>query len=200
MDYLREIIMAFFTAAVLQNVMFSRGLGMSKHALIVSGPRRVFPIGFALTAVTICSSLLAWPFIKLLRERELFVTQPALRYLVALGGVCMAYLLVYWVSKHFLPRCYYHIRGCLQSAAFNCAVLGSILIAYSGNYGLLKTAGFAAGSGLGYMLALLMLSEGRRRILLADIPRAFRGLPIMLLYTGIFALAVYGLVGHQLPT
>ena len=76
----------------------------------------------------------------------------------------------------------------------------SLLIAFSGSYGLVQTVGFALGSGIGYTLAILLLCEGRRRIALSDVPRAFRGMPVMLLYAGILSLAIYGLIGHQLPT
>ena len=79
-------------------------------------------------------------------------------------------------------------------------MLGTILIAFSGGYGFVKTVGFAFGSGIGYTAAPLLVREGRRRIALSDVPRAFRGLPIMLLYIGILSLAIYGLIGHQLPT
>jgi electron transport complex protein RnfA len=99
-----------------------------------------------------------------------------------------------------MPVLHYHIRNITVLASFNCAVLGSILIAFGGNYGFIKTAGFALGSGTGFTLALLLIYEGKRRIMLSDIPRSFRGLPVMLLYIGIFSLAVYGLIGHQLPT
>ena len=64
----------------------------------------------------------------------------------------------------------------------------------------MKTCGFAFGSGAGYTLALLLISEGRKRIALSDVPRAFRGLPVALIYIGILSLAIYGLIGHQLPT
>ena len=94
----------------------------------------------------------------------------------------------------------YPLRRDAANAAFSCAVLGTILIAFSGGYGFVKTVGFAFGSGIGYTAALLLVREGRRRIALSDVPRAFRGLPIMLLYIGILSLAIYGLIGHQLPT
>ena len=33
---------------------------------------------------------------------------------------------------------------------------------------------------------------------MSKVPRAFRGLPILLIYIGILSLALYGLLGHPL--
>ena len=41
------------------------------------------------------------------------------------------------------------------------------------------------------------VEEGRLAI--CNVPRAFQGLPIRLMYIGLLALATYGLIGHQLP-
>ncbi len=99
----------------------------------------------------------------------------------------------------------------------NCAVLGSILVVFRSGETILKsynfipassvgyttlvqTLGFCIGSGIGYTAALILVNEGRRRLSLSDVPKAFKGLPATLLYVGIFSLAIYGLTGHSLPT
>lgn len=130
-------------------------------------------------------------------------TRLGIRYLTSistLACVCVVFTLLYLVTRAWFPRIHYPLRRDAANAAFSCAVLGTILIAFSGGYGFVKTVGFAFGSGIGYTAALLLVREGRRRIALSDVPRAFRGLPIMLLYIGILSLAIYGLIGHQLPT
>jgi len=54
---------------------------------------------------------------------------------------------------------------------------------------------FGFGSGVGYLVAVLGVDEGRRRLRSKDIPHIFRGLPSVLIYIGILSLAIYGLVG-----
>ena len=56
-------------------------------------------------------------------------------------------------------------------------------------------SGFGFGSGVGYLVAVLVVDEGRRRLRSKDIPHIFRGLPSVLIYIGILSLAIYGLVG-----
>ena len=56
---------------------------------------------------------------------------------------------------------------------------------------------FGLGSGLGYVLAVLLVTEARHRLRSKAIPKAFRGLPITLVYIGVLALAIYGFTGHS---
>ena len=202
MNNLFEFLLAALSAIVLQNAVFTRGLGSSKDTLMLPTPRKIFFFGATLTFITVVSALIAWPVNLLLRGYDA-AARLGIRYLssiVTLVCICLVFVLVFLVTRARLPRVHYFFREALAPAAFNCAVLGSILIALTGGYGILRTAGFALGSGLGYTLALLLVYEGRRRIALSDVPRAFRGLPVMLLYIGILSLAIYGLIGHQLPT
>ena len=74
-------------------------------------------------------------------------------------------------------------------------LLGTLLVAASQNYNLLQSIGFGFGSGVGYLAAVLVVDEGRRRLRSKDIPHIFRGLPSVLIYIGILSLAIYGLVG-----
>ena len=72
---------------------------------------------------------------------------------------------------------------------------GHCVAAVGQNYNLLQSIGFGFGSGVGYLVAVLVVDEGRRRLRSKDIPHIFRGLPSVLIYIGILSLAIYGLVG-----
>ena len=76
-------------------------------------------------------------------------------------------------------------------------MLGTLLVAASQNYNLLQSIGFGFGSGLGYVLAVLLVTEARHRLRSKAIPETFRGLPITLVYIGVLALAIYGFTGHS---
>ena len=73
--------------------------------------------------------------------------------------------------------------------------MGSEMCIRDRNYNLLQSIGFGFGSGVGYLVAVLVVDEGRRRLRSKDIPHIFRGLPSVLIYIGILSLAIYGLVG-----
>ena len=82
-------------------------------------------------------------------------------------------------------------------AALNSGVLGTVLVERTQSFTLGQSLGFGLGSGLGYVLAVLLVTEARHRLRSRAIPKAFRGLPITLVYIGVLALAIYGFTGHS---
>ena len=85
----------------------------------------------------------------------------------------------------------------LPLAALNSCVLGTVLVERTQSFTLGQSLGFGLGSGLGYVLAVLLVTEARHRLRSKAIPKAFRGLPITLVYIGVLALAIYGFTGHS---
>ena len=83
----------------------------------------------------------------------------------------------------------------LPIAAVNSGVLGTVLVERTQSFTLMQSLGYGLGSGVGYLVAVLVVDEGRRRLRSKDIPHIFRGLPSVLIYIGILSLAIYGLVG-----
>ena len=76
-------------------------------------------------------------------------------------------------------------------------VLGTVLVERTQSFTLEQSMGFGLGSGLGYLLAVMLVTEADRRLRSEAIPEAFRGLPITLVYVGVLALAIYGFTGHS---
>ena len=86
----------------------------------------------------------------------------------------------------------------LPFAAFNTFVSGIILLEASAQYSFWEMLVFTLGSNLGYIISNGLLREGNRRLQNSDVPAAFRGLPIRLLYLSALAVAFYALTGHSL--
>ena len=82
-------------------------------------------------------------------------------------------------------------------AALNSCVLGTVLVERTQSFTLMQSLGFGLGSGVGYLLAVLLVTEAQHRLRSKAIPSAFRGLPITLVYIGVLALAIYGFTGHS---
>ena len=82
--------------------------------------------------------------------------------------------------------------------AFGFLPLGVLLVNGFGTGGLAEAVAGALGAGAGYLLAAILCWTIRERLDLCDIPRSFRGAPILFIYIGLLSLALFGLVGHQL--
>ncbi len=104
---------------------------------------------------------------------------------------------VTWLLLGVLPR---KLRtGCrsqLSLATCSTAILGTLLICSNQNYTILQSIAFALGSGIGYVFAVFVVREGRRRLRSKAISSIFQGLPSSMIYIGVLSLAIYALVGH----
>jgi len=197
MTYLLSFIGAALTALFLENIVFARALGTSWLLYMLKHPKELVRYSVLLTIITVVSSLVVYP----LRD---FITKTGYAYVLMpiLFTACMAamYVLIYVVTKRFWPGVFENIRKRLASATFNCAILGSLLIPYNEGMDLFRTLGYSLGMSVGFVFAVVLIGTGMERIALCRVPRAFRGLPVLLIYLGLLSLAFYGLIGHQLPT
>ena len=191
----------FFSYALLaifaQNAVFTRALGVSRMVQLVGDDRTssaLFGMMLCITQVLVAPAAFfagRW-FIAPLDNRAQL--RP-LVYIASIALVCLAEHLVLWLLRS-LPR-----RGQLLRivplAALNSGVLGTVLVERTQTFTLGESLGFGLGSGLGYVLAVLLVTEARHRLRSKAIPKAFRGLPITLVYIGVLALAIYGFTGHS---
>jgi electron transport complex protein RnfA len=77
----------------------------------------------------------------------------------------------------------------------NCIILAVPLLNAAGNSGPADSFALALGSGLGFALALFLMSCAREKVELARVPGSFQGLPIAFALAGLFALAFMGFSG-----
>ena len=191
----------FFSYALLaifaQNAVFTRALGVSRMVQLVGDDRTssaLFGMMLCITQVLVAPAAFfagRW-FIAPLDNRAQL--RP-LVYIASIALVCLAEHMVLWLLRS-LPRRAQLLR-IVPLAALNSGVLGTVLVERTQTFTLGESLGFGLGSGLGYVLAVLLVTEARHRLRSRAIPKAFRGLPITLVYIGVLALAIYGFTGHS---
>ena len=191
----------FFSYALLaifaQNAVFTRALGVSRMVQLVGDDRTssaLFGMMLCITQVLVAPVAFfagRW-FIAPLDNRA---QMRPLVYIASIAMVCLAEHLVLWLLRS-LPRRAQLLR-IVPLAALNSGVLGTVLVERTQTFTLGESLGFGLGSGIGYVLAVLLVTEARHRLRSKAIPKAFRGLPITLVYIGVLALAIYGFTGHS---
>ena len=199
MSEVLHLVGVFFSYAVLaifaQNAIFTRGLGVSRLVQLVGDKRTSswwFALMLCITQVLVAPLVyFAGSFIAPLPNRAQL--RPVM-YLTCIAAVCLFELLVLKLAKG--PRSGQLIR-ILPVAAVNSGVLGTVLVERTQSFTLEQSLGFGLGSGLGYLLAVMLVTEAQNRLRSRAIPEAFRGLPITLIYIGVLALAIYGFTGHS---
>ena len=194
-----HLVGVFFSYAVLaifaQNAVFTRSLGVSRLVQLVGDERTSswwFALMLCITQVLVAPlAYFAGSFIAPLPNRAQL--RPVM-YLTCIAAVCLFELLVLKLAKG--PRSGQLIR-ILPVAAVNSGVLGTVLVERTQSFTLEQSLGFGLGSGLGYLLAVMLVTEAQNRLRSRAIPEEFRGLPVTLIYIGVLALAIYGFTGHS---
>ena len=199
MSEVLHLVGVFFSYAVLaifaQNAIFTRGLGVSRLVQLVGDKRTSswwFALMLCITQVLVAP--LAFYAGRLLAPLPNRAQLRPVVYLACIAVVCLFELVVLKLAKG--PRSGQLIR-ILPIAAMNSGVLGTVLVERTQSFTLEQSIGFGLGSGLGYLLAVMLVTEAQSRLRSRAIPAAFRGLPITLIYIGVLALAIYGFTGHS---
>ncbi len=199
MSEVLHLVGVFFSYAVLaifaQNAIFTRGLGVSRLVQLVGDKRTSswwFALMLCITQVLVAP--LAFYAGRLLAPLPNRAQLRPVMYLACIAVVCLFELVVLKLAKG--PRSGQLIR-ILPIAAVNSGVLGTVLVERTQSFTLEQSIGFGLGSGLGYLLAVMLVTEAQNRLRSRAIPEAFRGLPITLIYIGVLALAIYGFTGHS---
>ncbi len=196
-----ETLTGFFgfamVAILTENIVFSRSLGVSRMLKLVDDDG-VDTLLFCtlLTLIQMITSPIAYLLQDILR------TLGDLRYyirpLIYAMITCVVFFMIYAIIHHiFKGERGKNIKAILPMATFNCSVLGTMYISGTSFDSISHSLGYALGSSAGYLLAALLITEGQRIIFKKEIPSILQGLPVMLIYVGILAMAVYGFSGHS---
>ena len=178
------------TAAFLQSLVLTSGIGSSMILRIVRDPKNLglfslFLTGFCLLTMVTFFPVDAWIGASVIAKM--------LRPLIIIAIASLWYLLAVTLFEQVWPHFYEYTRTMLPLAAFNNVVVSVALIAnHKFQCTLLDCIGLAAGACIGFVVVAFLAAEGADRLNDADVPKAFRGLPSMLIYLGLLALALCG--------
>ena len=109
--------------------------------------------------------------------------------LIAFIGVIAAAVQVLEMTlDRFFPPVHAAFGVFLPLLTVQCAILAGSLFMVERSYSLAESAVFGLGSGVGFALAVVMLSAIRARLAYADLPAGLRGLGIGFILAGLMSL------------
>ena len=197
LSFFGDMLLLCMTATFLENTIFSRALGTSTALFTVRKQFNLFLLGLIMTAVITVSAAATYfvfPLIK--RTGQAYYLMPMVCVLII--GFFYAASLV--VTAKFVKKRRREVQSIIHVSVFNCAVLGSLLLMVNGSdLSLGGFIGFGIGTGLGFTIASYFVKLAYEQLSSERVPYPFRGFPITLIYIGIASLAIYGLIGHELP-
>ena len=190
-----EIFSIITAAALTENYILAKFLGICPFIGVSKRLKTAFVMSLAVVFVMVISTAVTYPIYK-------YVLEPnGLTYLQTIVFILVIAALVQLVEifmKKIFPPLYNALGIYLPLITTNCAVLGitMLVIDKSGvGYGYPEALANAFGSGLGYMLAMVLFAGVRERLENADIPQALKGLPITLVSAALLAVSFSGFAG-----
>jgi len=192
----------FFQSAFIENLALSYFLGMCTFLAVSRRVETAFGLGVAMFAVM----TITVPVSHLMHT---FLLQPgAWAWLGApdldldhLGLICyigviaaLIQILEMVLDRHF-PRLFRALGIFLPLLTVNCAILGASLFTVERNQTLFESAVYGAGSGVGWLLAVVGLAAIRERLRYAEPPKGLEGLGLAFIVTGLMSLAFMSFAG-----
>lgn len=193
--FIDNMIFAYFLGmcsylAVSKNVKTAFGLGIAVTFMLVV----TLPLNYALNTYVLQPGALAW-----LGDSFKEVDLSFLGLIMFIAVIASATQLVEMAVEKFSPSLYASLGIFLPLIAVNCAILGGALFMQQKDFGSALTATvYGAGSGIGWLLAIVGLAAIREKIAYSNIPAPLRGVGITFIITGLMGIAFMSFLGIKL--
>lgn len=183
---MKELLLIAIGAALVNNVVLSQFLGLCPFLGVSKNVTTSAGMGGAVLFVITIASL-----VTSLIYKGILVTFH-LEFLQTIVFILVIAALVQFVEmflKKNMPPLYEALGVYLPLITTNCAVLGVALTNVTKSYNVLESVVNGVGTSAGFFIAIVMLAGVRERIENNDIPHSFKGSPIVLITSGLMAIA-----------
>ena len=181
--------------AVSKSVKTAMGLGIAVIFVMVM----TVPINYLLNEFILSPGALGWINPAYGPGGESEIDLSFLSFIVFIAVIASFVQLVEMVVEKFAPALYNQLGIFLPLIAVNCAIMGGSLFMQERDYASLGEAtAFAAGSGIGWWLAIILMAAIRERLSYSNIPAPLRGAGITFILTGLMGIAFMTFMGIQL--
>lgn len=179
-------------SAFISNVVLSQFLGICPFLGVSKKVKTAVGMGSAVVFVITLASLVAAVIYK-------FILVPLdITYLQTIVFILVIAALVQFVEmflKKSMPALYQALGVYLPLITTNCAVLGVALTNVQKSYGILESVVNGLATAVGFLISITILAGLREKMEYNNIPKAFQGMPHVLLTAGLMAIAFFGFSG-----
>ena len=186
-------LLSIFLAAILtNNYILSKFLGICPFLGVSKKLDTAVSMSAAVIVVMVVATAVTWPI------QTLLLDPLGLGYLQTIVFILIIAALVQFIEtfmKKNMPPLYQALGVYLPLITTNCAVLGVTTLNISSGYNYIESLFNSFGSGVGFLVAMVLFAGVRGRLETADIPKSLQGLPITLVSASIVACSFLGFGG-----
>ena len=182
----------FFTMILVDNYVLSKFLGICPFLGVSKKLDSAVGMSLAVTFVMVMATAATWPIYMGILEPN------GLEYLQTIVFILIIAILVQLLEnilKKYVPTLYAALGVYLPLITTNCAILGVTILNIDNGYSFAESIVCAAGSGIGFLVAMVLFSGVRRRVEEAEVPKCFEGLPITLVAAAMTSMSFMGFGG-----
>jgi electron transport complex protein RnfA len=200
---LSQFLAIFISAVFLNNVILSRFLGLCSFIAISKETKPALAMSLAVCFVTTMSSLITWLIYRFLLIPFNLAYLRTISFILVIATFVQ---LVEMVIRKTSPALYRVFGIYLPLITVNCAVLGVAVLnsemfffagkALPGSFAYSLFQGICVG--IGYTLAMLLMSGIRERLDYCDVPAAVKDFPLGFVIASLMSLSFLGFNGFRL--
>lgn len=197
-----QFLTIFISAVFIYNVILSRFLGLCSFIAISKQTKPALAMSLAVMFVTTMSSIITWFIYRFLLVPFNLTYLRTISFILVIATFVQ---LVEMVIRKVSPPMYRFFGIYLPLITVNCAVLGVAVLnidmyfingkAVAGSFYYSTFQGICVG--LGYTLAMLLMSGIRERLELCDVPKSVKDFPLGFIIAAIMSLSFLGFNGFK---
>ena len=188
---IKNLVAIFLAAILTENYILNKFLGICPFLGVSKKLNTAVGMSIAVTFVMVISTAVTWPiYMYVLVPNHLEYLQTIVFILIIAALV----QLIETILRKFMPPLYNALGIYLPLITTNCAVLGITMLA-DPTFGYVESLVNAFGSGIGFMVAMVIFAGVRERMETNDIPKFLKGLPITLIAASLVAVSFLGFQG-----
>ncbi|WFS63945.1 RnfABCDGE type electron transport complex subunit A [Pseudodesulfovibrio thermohalotolerans] len=187
-----EYFMLFISAIFINNIVLVQYLGTCPFMGTSKSTDVAFGMGAAVIFVMLMATAFTWPL------QRYVLTPFGIGYLQTIVFILVIASLVQFVEmflKKAVPPLHASLGLFLPLITTNCAVMGVAIMVQRNQYSFVKAMAFSLASGIGFLIALIIVSAIRERLDLSPVPVVFRGIPVALVTAGVMSLVFLAFQG-----
>ena len=189
---MKELLLVLVASALVNNVVLSQFLGLCPFLGVSKKTKTAASMGAAVIFVIMIASAVTYAI-----HYGVLVTL-GMEYMQTIVFILVIAALVQMIEmmlKKVSPAIYSALGVYLPLITTNCAVLGVAITNIQNASSFAESMMNSLGTSVGFLIAIVIMAGIRERIEGNDIPKPFQGMPIVLIISGLMAIAFCGFAG-----
>ncbi len=191
----------FVRAVFIENLALAFFLGMCTFLAVSKKVKTSFGLGVAVVVVlTIAVPVNNLIYNFILKDGAMVegVDLSFLNFITFIGVIAALVQILEMTLDKFFPALYNALGIFLPLITVNCAIFGGVSFMVQRDYNFSESIVYGFGSGIGWMLAIVLLAGLREKMKYSDVPDGLRGLGITFVSAGLMALGFMSFSGISL--